>query len=112
MRFDGDRLQDILEAIAKIYRHADRERDESDWDEMVQTWYLHHLIIGEAASVLSTDLRRHHTAVPWSAIIAMHNIIVHDDFGIDTTEIWNAVRRDVPHLKGHVGRLVERGLSE
>lgn len=113
MRRDDERLQDILEAIARIERHAVKDREQFDRDEMLQTWYLHHLlIIGEAVRALSPELRSLHPEVPWPEIIAMRNIIVHEYFGIDTTEIWNAVRRDVPRLKVHVRRLVERGLAE
>ena len=109
MRFDGDRLQDILEAIARMDRHAVRERDGFDRDEMVQTWYLHHLlIIGEAASGLSSDLRRKHTEVPWAEIIAMRNVLVHEYFGVDTGEVWRAVQDDLPDLKKKIEAIIEQ----
>jgi uncharacterized protein with HEPN domain len=113
VRRDDERLQDILEAIARIERHAVNDRDQFDRDEMLQTWYLHHLlIIGEAVRALSPELRSRHPEVPWPQIIAMRNIIIHEYFGIDRTEVWNAVKRDVPTLKGHVQRLLDSGQGE
>lgn len=113
MRGDDERLRDILEATARIERHATDDRDQFDRDEMLQTWYLHHLlIIGEAVRALSPELRSLHPEVPWPQIIAMRNIIVHEYFGIDTTEVWNAVRRDVPILKGNVQRMLEHRHGE
>jgi uncharacterized protein with HEPN domain len=49
MRSDADRLEDVLEAIERIERHAVSGKDAFYRDELLQTWILHHLlIIGEA----------------------------------------------------------------
>jgi uncharacterized protein with HEPN domain len=109
MRHDDDRLQDILEAIAKIERHAVWERGEFDRDEMVQTWYFHNLlIIGEAASGLSSELRRQRREVPWPKIIAMRNILAHEYFGVDIDEVWRTVQNDLPVLKRMIEAIVEQ----
>ena len=51
MRGDRNRLQDILDAIRNIERHAKRGRRVFEEDELVHTWVIHHIqIIGEAAS--------------------------------------------------------------
>ena len=63
---DAGRLQDILDAIAQIEKHAVRDRAISDGDEMLQVWYSHYLrIIGEASHARSEDLRSANTDVPW-----------------------------------------------
>ncbi|MCE3224637.1 MAG: hypothetical protein K0S58_2817 [Nitrospira sp.] len=41
MRDNRDRLQDILDAIKKIERHAKRGRVVFEEDELVHTWMIH-----------------------------------------------------------------------
>ncbi len=108
MRDDRERLQDILEAIERIERYASRGREEFLKDELIQTWVVHHLqIIGEAARKLSEGIRSSHGAVPWPAIIAMRNILVHDYFTVDVEEVWSTVERDLPCLKSEIISMLE-----
>jgi hypothetical protein len=66
---------------------------------------VHHLeIIGEACRGLSTELKGRHPEVPWSAIVGMRNILVHDYFGINLDEVWSAVERDLPTLHEQISR--------
>jgi uncharacterized protein with HEPN domain len=59
-------------------------------------------IIGEAASKLSADLRTAHPEVPWSRIIGMRNVLIHDYLAIDIDIVWTAVERDLPQLRGQI----------
>jgi uncharacterized protein with HEPN domain len=103
VRDDRERLLDILEAIVSIERHTSRGHEAFDRDELVQAWTLHQLqTIGEAARGLSEQLRHNHPEVPWSAIITMRNYVVHEYFGVDLAEIWNAVERDLPTLRRQI----------
>ena len=103
MRRDAQRLRDILEAIERIERAADRGRAAFEADEMVQVWILHYIqILGEASRALSEPLRTRHPEVPWSLIIGMRHILVHDYFGIDLGEVWAVVERDLPRLRKNV----------
>lgn len=103
MRDDTQRLQDILEAIERIDRHAAKGRDAFVADELIQTWITHHLqIIGEAARGLSSAFREKHTDAPWQQIIGMRNVLVHGYFGIDHDVIWEVVERDLPSLKENI----------
>ncbi len=107
MRDDRDRLQDILDAIKKIERHAKRGRRVFEEDELVHTWMIHHIqIIGEAASKLTPTFRKTHPQVPWSQIITMRHVLVHDYLGIDLGEVWAVVERDLPSLKKEIRRIV------
>lgn len=107
MRDDRERLLDIQEAIAQIEKYAGQGRKAFEGDELVQSWILRHLqIIGEASRALSEDLRRRHPEVPWSEIIGMRNILVHDYFGLDADLVWSAVERDLPGLKVNVEQIL------
>ncbi len=99
MRDDGERILDMLEAIERIQRHAEKGRDGFEKDELLQTWVVHHLqIIGEAASKLSEEFRDAHQEIAWPQIVAMRNVIAHEYFGIDLDTVWQVVERDLPEL--------------
>ncbi|MGH8628923.1 MAG: HepT-like ribonuclease domain-containing protein [Gammaproteobacteria bacterium] len=100
MRGDRVRLLDIQEAIERIEKYARQGQEAFEQEELIQTWIVHHLqIIGEAARALSSDLKDQHPEMPWSKMIGMRNILVHDYFGIDVDVVWAVVERDLPDLK-------------
>ena len=109
MNQDLDRLQDILDAIDKIERYSSKGRELFDSDELVQTWMIHHIqIIGEAARRISDELKVRHANIPWSQVIGMRNILVHNYFGVDLEEVWSTAMGDIPDLK----RKIEAALQE
>ena len=47
-------------------------------------WVVHHLeIAGDACRGISAELLARYPEVPWSAIIGMRNILIHDYFGLN-----------------------------
>jgi uncharacterized protein with HEPN domain len=109
MRQDGERLQDILEAIGQIERYALRGKDAFQTDELVQIWMVHHLqVIGEAAAI-SEDLQARHPEVPWALIIAFRNVLVHEYFRIDLETVWRILEQDLPGLKLSVASILQAG---
>ena len=103
MRDDRVYLLDILEAIERIEKYTAQGREAFEVNELIQTWDVHHIqIIGEATRKLSQDLRIHYSEVPWTQIMAMRNILVHDYFRIDLDEVWLVIEGDIPVLKERV----------
>lgn len=104
-----DRLADVLEAIGRIEAEAKFGRVAFDADPKVQVWMIHHIqVIGEAIRAISGELKEIEPNYPWSQIVGMRHILVHDYFGIDLNEVWQAVERDLPELKQVVSRIVSR----
>lgn len=109
MRDDRERLQDILDAIARIEKYAGRGRPAFEQDELIQNWIIRHLqIIGEAARALSAAFRLQHADWPWPQIVGVRNILVHNYFDIDTVIVWSVVERDLPDLKGRVDSALQQ----
>jgi len=107
MRDARERLLDIVRAIEAIERYAPGDRARFEQDELLQTWFLWHLqIIGEAARSLPDEVRLLNTAIPWSKIIGMRNVLAHGYFEIDTEIVWNAATRDALALKPAVEQLI------
>ena len=107
MRRDKERLTDILDAISMIERYTNQGRENFENSELLLVWAIHHIqIIGEAAAGISDDLQTKHSEIPWTQIIAMRNIIVHQYFSIDADEVWNTVERDLPKLKDDVLKIL------
>jgi uncharacterized protein with HEPN domain len=59
-------------------------------------------IIGEAASRLTEEFRTRHPELPWNAIVAMRNRLVHAYFDVDRDIVWNTVILDLPFLAAAV----------
>ena len=102
MRDDHGRVFDILEAISRIERVYIEGKKKFGEDEMAQVWVIHHLeIIGEAARGISEEFKDSHGEIPWSEMIGMRNILIHQYFGIDKEAVWQVVEKDLPVLKSH-----------
>ena len=107
MRDQRERLLDILEAIERAEKHAEKGRAVFERDELVQVWILHHLqIIGEAARSLEPEFQERFPEIPWGKIIGMRNVLVHHYFEIDTDIVWSVVEKDLPVLKRQVQELL------
>jgi uncharacterized protein with HEPN domain len=100
MRDPKERLRDMLEAIEHIDRYTSRGKEVFERDELIQNWVVRHLqIIGEAARAMPQEVQEMAPNMPWSQIIGMRHILVHDYFRIDTEIVWDVVERDLPELK-------------
>jgi uncharacterized protein with HEPN domain len=103
MRDPRERFLDMLEAIDHIERYAVHGRQAFERDELIQNWFVRHLqSIGEAARGLPLDMLAKAPDIPWSKIIGMRHILVHDYFNIDKDLVWDVVERDLPDLKRKV----------
>jgi uncharacterized protein with HEPN domain len=109
VRDPKERLRDILDAIANIERYSVRGRQAFENDELIQNWFVRHLqIIGEAAYALPKELRDREADIPWTEIIGMRHILVHDYFVIDTDIVWDAIEQDLPDLKAKIERVLRK----
>ena len=104
------RIQDILEAIAKIQRYTrgmtleSFSADEKTVDAVIRNF----IIIGEAASQISQDVRDRYPAVPWSVIRNMRNVLAHVYFGVSLPIVWQTISEDLDPLVPVMQDLLEQ----
>ena len=55
----------------------------------------------------AAELREKYPAIPWSGIIGMRHVLVHDYMKISQSRIWDAVKTDIPVLKKQVQKILE-----
>ena len=83
------RVEDILEAIARIERYIGDlsfeqfAADQKTVDAVVRTLE----VIGEAVRHLPADQEPLPAGVPWTDIAGMRNILIHEYFGVDVSII-------------------------
>jgi uncharacterized protein with HEPN domain len=97
---DRIRLRHMIEAAEDALGFvAGRARADLDSDRMLLFALVRAVeIVGEAASKMSPSVRAEHPKIPWSAIVAMRNRLVHAYFEIDTDIVWVAVQQEIPAL--------------
>ncbi|AHE97722.1 HepT-like ribonuclease domain-containing protein [Thioalkalivibrio paradoxus] len=64
-------------------------------------------IVGEAAKQLSEDLRARHPEVPWRALTAMRDKMIHHYFGVDYEIVWDVLATKVPGLRAQIRQVLE-----
>lgn len=55
-------------------------------------------VVGEAVNHLPPEVTGAHPDIPWSAIIEMRNILVHEYFAIDPVIVTRVLERDLKPL--------------
>src|SRR6266478_2778582 len=92
MRPEEFYLRDIVIACRNANRFAaeiDREEfEKSDLHQAAIQYNL--LIIGEAASKISRDLKSRYPNVDWNSLKDFRNVLAHDYFALDTDVVWDS----------------------
>jgi uncharacterized protein with HEPN domain len=97
---DETYLLDMLLAARKVQRFTlGVSPAQFQRDDILQNAVLHQVqIVGEAARLVSPELRLAHPEIPWPAIVGMRHRLVHDYFRIIPERVWDVVVKDVPAL--------------
>lgn len=100
-------LDDIENAIKKIREYTDAisgeefKNDGKTIDAVIRNLE----IIGEAVKNLPDNLKIEHSDTDWRAIAGMRDIIAHQYFGVDYSEIWAAIKEDLPILENKIKKI-------
>ncbi len=109
MNDDMERLKHIADTIRNIEQLSagitEEEFNSSLRDQLAIGMCF--AILGEAASKLNKGLRESNPDVPWSSIIGMRHVLVHDYMKISQSRIWDAIKTDVPVLREQIQKILE-----
>lgn len=110
MRRDDAYLLDILDAARLALQYVsgttpqDFLADVKSQDAVIRRF----IVIGEAARRISPEVRDRHPQLPWSEMVSMRNLVVHEYDDIDLPILWDTATRDLPKL---IALLEEIGVS-
>ncbi len=63
-------------------------------------------IIGEAARMISDEVKAAHPDIPWWEMVGMRNRLIHEYFDINLATVWDTVQNDLPQLIQRIQPLV------
>jgi uncharacterized protein with HEPN domain len=103
-REDETRIRHMIEAADAAGRFVTgRRRSDLDTDDMLRFALIRAVeIIGEAASKVSDETRAATPSVPWFAIVAMRNRLIHAYFDVDHDILWKTVTEEIPPLRAQL----------
>lgn len=98
---DLARLEHILDAVRKALASIDgltlEQFLENPDKRAAAERYV--TIVGEAANMVSDELKAKYPQVPWREAADMRNFIMHEYMKVDDTLVWSAVKNDFPELE-------------
>jgi uncharacterized protein with HEPN domain len=56
-------------------------------------------VLGEAAKHIPASFRKKHSAIPWSKMAGMRDILIHDYMGVDLMTVWKVSQERLLELK-------------
>ncbi|MEO6324283.1 MAG: HepT-like ribonuclease domain-containing protein [Thermoanaerobaculia bacterium] len=97
---DGVYIQHMLETARRAVSKVEGfDRSAYDVDENLRLAVTHLVqVIGEAARTVSPATRERLSTIPWTAVIGMRHVIVHDYLGVDEDIVWQVVSHDLVPL--------------
>jgi uncharacterized protein with HEPN domain len=108
MRRDEALLLDMLIACQKIERFTvNLTQKEFDKSEIVQSATLREIqVIGEAARMVSDEMKSKQEQIPWHIISGMRNRIIHEYFDVDLKIVWQTIQTNIPDLREQLREIV------
>jgi uncharacterized protein with HEPN domain len=104
---DGVYIEYILESV-DLLRQWTIEGRSSLNDVKTSAAVLHRLqTLAESAKRISARLKEQHPEIPWSGIISIRNVIVHDYMSLDLDLIWKAIDERLLPLRVQLAAILE-----
>lgn len=108
MSRDSAYLLDILDSSRLAIRHVDNSIREQFFNDIEQQDAVIRrlLIVGEAARRISQETRNQIVGLPWTDMIAMRNLMIHEYDDIDLGIVWDTVQNDLPPIVAALEKLL------
>lgn len=63
-------------------------------------------VLGEATKHIPESFRDRHNTIPWSKMVGMRDVLIHDYMGVDLKTVWKVVKERLPEVKPLIAELV------
>lgn len=95
-----DFLQDILIAAKNAQNFVDGLEFADFQDDVEKVYAVTRAfeIIGEASRKIPLEIQKQYPQLPWSEMIGMRNVLIHDYVGVDEAVLWRTIQEDLPSL--------------
>ncbi len=96
-RKDSAVIQDIKEAISRIISYT----SEIEYDAFVNNYQVQDAVIrnieilGEAAKLLSNEMKEQYQDIPWKEIAGTRDKLIHDYFGVNIDIVWDIAKNEI-----------------
>ena len=96
-RDDDLLIGDIITSCEKIFRYTETLSFENfSGNEMVVDAVVRNFeIIGEAAKLISEEMRMLNPLVEWQLMTDFRNLLIHEYFGIDIGIVWSVISNEL-----------------
>lgn len=64
-------------------------------------------VIGEASKKIPGDIKKEYSIVPWKSISGMRDKLIHEYFGIDTSILWETIKKRIPELADNLKKIYQ-----
>jgi len=105
-RYDGQRIADVIVAIAAIREHLTRG-DLSD-GLIFDAVRVRLIEIGEAVKAIDAELLATEPDIPWAQVAGMRDQLAHRYFDTSHAIVTETIRHDLPELESALDRLAGR----
>ena len=98
----------MLDAVKEVEQFTSgKSRKDLDKDRLLTLGVIKAIeMIGEAASKVTSDVRRQFPDIPWDDIIGMRNRLIHGYYKVDLNRVWTTVIDDIPLLRKQLEEIV------
>lgn len=103
------RIRDVLSALRNIADYtAGMTREEFVADGRTVDAVVRNLMtMGESLRWVPDVVLDEHPGIPWHTMRGVHNVVVHEYFGIDCDILWQTVQGDLPPLVPKLAAVLE-----
>ena len=105
---DRIRIEHIREAILEIESYVEGiDEEEFTQNSLIRSATVRQFeIIGEAAIAVSTELQEQYAEIPWRLWADFRNVLIHQYFGVDYSEVYKTIQDDLPNLKLEIEKIL------
>ena len=101
-------VEDMIESIDLIQVYLQDTTEEQFFrnTELQDAVIRRLMIIGEAATKITDEIRSQKPDIPWKTIVAFRNIAIHEYANVSMDKVWEIYKTELPILQNQLRTLL------